>query len=456
MGAIEKAERKETSSLLLLSICVLGIYGSFLTWGVLQERISTTPYPPDSAIFRSSLILNTAQSACAAFFAYLYLLLRPPPTSTWRVFASKKLTWNYALVALCSSLASPFGYASLKHIDYPTLILGKSCKLLPVMALHLTLYRRRFPLHKYLVVALVTSGVLAFTHFSPTRSAGKGASSSSTYGLGLLAVNLLLDGLTNSTQDHIFRENRGLTGAQMMCGMNTFSTLLTLTYLTLTHLTHPYLPLLTSHFPILTPYLSSSPGSPSPLEIGVDFIRSHPTIIKDLALFSLCGAIGQLFIFYTLSTFGSLVLVTVTLTRKMLTMLLSVVYFGHSLSTGQWGGVALVFGGVGLEAFVKKIEGRKSLSNTPGAKVEKPKTVFDDATPNGSGVSTPTNTTSSGSTSSGDENEGQVKKRSLRSRASLAPPETPGRTLRSGRTVPIVEGSQSPRKRSLRSASPLN
>ncbi|BFZ63826.1 UDP-galactose transporter [Saitoella coloradoensis] len=450
-----KLERKETSSLLLLSICVLGIYGSFLTWGVLQERISTTPYAPDSAIFRSPLILNTAQSTCAALFAYLYLLIRPPPTPTWRVFASKKLTWNYALVAFCSSLASPFGYASLKHIDYPTLILGKSCKLLPVMALHLTLYRRRFPLHKYLVVALVTSGVLAFTHFSPSRSSSKGASSSSAYGLGLLAVNLLLDGLTNSTQDHIFRENKGLTGAQMMCGMNALSTLLTLTYSGLTHVTHPYLPLISSHLTVLAPYISSS-TSASALETGIDFVRTHPTITRDIALFSLCGAIGQLFIFYTLSTFGSLVLVTVTLTRKMLTMLLSVLYFGHSLSGGQWGGVALVFGGVGLEAFVKKIEGRRSLAKTAGTKVEKPKTVFDEATPNDSGVNTPTKTSGSSNTSSGDEIEGQVRKRSLRSRASLAPPETPGRTLRSGKIVPIVEGSVSPRKRSLRSASPMN
>lgn len=53
---------------------------------------------------------------------------------------------------------------------------------------------------------------------------------------------------------------------------------------------------------------------------------------------------------YTLSRFGSLTLVTVTVTRKMVSMILSVFAFGHSLSPMQWAGVGLVFGGVGAEA----------------------------------------------------------------------------------------------------------
>lgn len=60
----------------------------------------------------------------------------------------------------------------------------------------------------------------------------------------------------------------------------------------------------------------------------------------------------------TLSTFGSLLLVTVTVTRKMLTMILSVFWFGHSLSGMQWLGVGLVFGGIGMEAELSKREKR--------------------------------------------------------------------------------------------------
>lgn len=37
----------------------------------------------------------------------------------------------------------------------------------------------------------------------------------------------------------------------------------------------------------------------------------------------------------------------------MLTMMLSVVAYGHSLTEMQWLGVGLVFGGIGVEARIK-------------------------------------------------------------------------------------------------------
>lgn len=61
-------------------------------------------------------------------------------------------------------------------------------------------------------------------------------------------------------------------------------------------------------------------------------------------------------IVYTLSTFSSLLLVTITVTRKMLTMILSVVWFGHKLGGKQWAGVGLVFGGIGAEAIIARRE----------------------------------------------------------------------------------------------------
>ena len=55
---------------------------------------------------------------------------------------------------------------------------------------------------------------------------------------------------------------------------------------------------------------------------------------------------------HTLSTFSSVLLVTVTVTRKMVTMMLSVFAFGHRLSQMQYLGVGLVFGGISVEAAI--------------------------------------------------------------------------------------------------------
>ena len=64
----------------------------------------------------------------------------------------------------------------------------------------------------------------------------------------------------------------------------------------------------------------------------------------------------HLHLVHTLSTFSSVLLVTVTVTRKMFTMILSVVAFGHRLSEMQWLGVGLVFGGIGVEAGIARRE----------------------------------------------------------------------------------------------------
>ena len=45
---------------------------------------------------------------------------------------------------------------------------------------------------------------------------------------------------------------------------------------------------------------------------------------------------------------------TITLTRKLFTMLLSVVVYNHKLTPGQWLGAGVVFAGISVEAWVKR------------------------------------------------------------------------------------------------------
>lgn len=74
---------------------------------------------------------------------------------------------------------------------------------------------------------------------------------------------------------------------------------------------------------------------------------------------------------YTLSTFSSVLLVTVNVTRKMFTMILSVVAFGHRLTQMQWLGVGLVFGGIGVEALIaRKDKIAKEKSKNGGKKTQ--------------------------------------------------------------------------------------
>ncbi|KAG4424949.1 hypothetical protein IFR04_001920 [Cadophora malorum] len=349
---------KEAGALQFL-IAVGGIYGSFLTWALLQERLTTTPYGPTSSpeLFKFPVFLNTVQSLFAALVGYIYLRYDTKGSATAPIFPNRRIIIPLFLVAVTSSLASPFGYASLAHIDYITFILAKSCKLLPVMFLHITLFQRRYPLYKYLVVLAVTSGVAVFTlhagsgkaHSKPSKAAIN-PDRNSTWGLLLLGINLLFDGLTNTTQDYIFQTFQPYKGPQMMCANNIMSTLLTFSYLALS----PYL-VHTGVGEYLGMDLAAGGGG-GEFKAALGFMARHPGVWYDVLGFAICGAVGQVFIFYTLSTFSSLLLVTITVTRKMLTMILSVVWFGHTLGGKQWMGVGLVFGGIGAEGLITRRE----------------------------------------------------------------------------------------------------
>jgi UDP-galactose transporter B1 len=150
----------------------------------------------------------------------------------------------------------------------------------------------------------------------------------SLFGIALLTMNLVMDGTINSTQDQIFKKVK-IKGTSMMFYMNLFS------------------------FGIMSLFLIINPYS-SELYDAIDFCYADPTVILDILLFSLAGSVGQCFIFLTLQLFGSLVLVTVTVTRKMFSIILSVFWFGHALSLGQWGSVGLVFIAIVFEALGKK------------------------------------------------------------------------------------------------------
>lgn len=271
------------------------IRSSSLTWGVLQERITTTNYGTDShrEVFKYPVVMNTVQSIFAALLGYLYTVATRKTSQDLPIFPSKRIIWPLSLVAVTAAMASPFGYASLQHVDYITFILAKSCKLLPVMFLHVTLYRKKYPFYKYGVVALVTSGVAIFTVYqSGGSSKKKGAEASSLYGLILLGINLLFDGFTNSTQDDIYARFRPYTGQQMMCALNFMSTFLTICYLFLS----PYL----AHSK-LGGYFGIDQKSAGELQDALAFVQRHPTVGWDILGFAACGAMGQVFICPSLS-----------------------------------------------------------------------------------------------------------------------------------------------------------
>ncbi|KAI3655782.1 hypothetical protein MP638_005261 [Amoeboaphelidium occidentale] len=150
----------------------------------------------------------------------------------------------------------------------------------------------------------------------------------------------------------------------MMFFMNLCSSILMGVYLTLVL---PSLSVLSEVLPISV----SSKDAAYELWNALDFLKVHPDALVDVLMFSVAGALGQCFIFYVLAKFESRVLVTINVTRKMMTIMLSVIWFGHSLNMLQYFSVSLVF----IAIFIEGFYGGKSKGKDKKEKVEEDEVV---------------------------------------------------------------------------------
>ena len=150
------------------------------------------------------------------------------------------------------------------------------------------------------------------------------------FGMGLLLLSLILDGFTGSNQHNFDREFQ-LSSHDLMFGMNAVSFAYLLVALPIT----------------------------GELQRGLTFLASHPDMQMDVLLFAISSALGQHFIFETITGPGPLACTTITTTRKFFTILISVfMYSDNRLDLEQWAGVLLVFLGLGAELWAKLNERR--------------------------------------------------------------------------------------------------
>ncbi|AGO13010.1 AaceriAFL154Cp [[Ashbya] aceris (nom. inval.)] len=317
---------------LKLFIAVCGIYATFLTWSLAQEPLTTSVWPNSAARFSHSSFIVLCQALTAAVVGLFYLKAQ---RSDYGVREFMRRHWtDVAGISLTQALSAPAANHSLQYVDYVGYMLAKSCKLLPIMLVHVLVYRTPIGRDKALVGVLVSGGVALFTLGGGDRKQGE----ASLYGLGMLMVSLFLDGLTNASQDRLLRRpaSKKITGAHLMVALNAAIVLWNLAYLVL---------------------LDRSQWQGSLQQLHAD-----PAILTYLLTYCACGALGQCFVFFTLEHYSSLVLATVTVTRKMVSMLLSIVVYGHSVRLVQWLGILVVFGGITWET-VKK--GQRSSVQKP-------------------------------------------------------------------------------------------
>jgi solute carrier family 35 (UDP-galactose transporter), member B1 len=84
--------------------------------------------------------------------------------------------------------------------------------------------------------------------------------------------------------------------------------------------------------------------------------RGQHVVFWNLLMINLVVGVGQIFIFLTIQLYSSMIVTTITTTRKFLTIILSVWTFGHRFTILQWAAIVLVFAGLYLVILVQRKE----------------------------------------------------------------------------------------------------
>ena len=79
----------------------------------------------------------------------------------------------YAICSFSYLTAMVTSNKALMWVNYPTQVVGKSCKPIPVMVLGVLIGRKRYPALKYLFVLLIVAGVAMFMYKDDKASASK-------------------------------------------------------------------------------------------------------------------------------------------------------------------------------------------------------------------------------------------------------------------------------------------
>ena len=137
----------------------------------------------------------------------------------------KKDTTRSSYYAICSFtylLVMVTSNKALSWVNYPTQVVGKSCKPIPVMILGVLVGKKRYPLLKYLFTLMIVMGVALFMYKDKADKASGGSDSLIGVGEVLLLVSLTCDGLTGAVQERMKLEHQTKSG-HMMMAMNKWS-----------------------------------------------------------------------------------------------------------------------------------------------------------------------------------------------------------------------------------------
>lgn len=219
---------------------------------------------------------------------------------------------TYGLISLLTVSTMSLSHISVAYLNYPTKVMFKCCKLIPVMIGGVLIQGRKYNFIDVLAMLCMCLGLTFFVLADNSASPNFNST-----GIILISLALISDGIIANVQERAMKQHSGNNSEIIL-----YSYSIGCIY-------------------ILVGLIIS--GS---LLSAYEFCKNHPVETYGYAgIYSLFGYFGVKSVLSLIGNFGALIAVTVTTCRKAITIILSFTFF-HKPFTPQyvWSGLTVLLG----------------------------------------------------------------------------------------------------------------
>ena len=299
--------------------CAFGTLIFLLVQASLQEKIMTTKYSDSNGIFSSfknSQFLVFFNRMISFIFAFAYISMNNVPKQNAPLY-------KYSFSSLSNILSSWCQYEALRFVSFPTQVMAKSYKSIPVMLFGWIVNRKKYKIQDYVFVFVMSLGMMIFLMGNIDHE--KESSKTTLIGSILLLGYIVSDSFTSNWQKRLMEEY-GTGHVTTMYNENMVACILTI------------VPLM--HQGNLTS--------------GLSFMLQFKRFAFDCIVLSICSALGKHFIYKTLEEFDPLTLSIIMAMKQMLSVIFSYWKYGHEITFDSGLGLSIVFLALIIKAIHKK------------------------------------------------------------------------------------------------------
>ena len=299
----------ERSRYIKLCVSSVGVYACYLAYGQVQEEIFRYR-GPNQERFQQVWFLQVTECACNIIAGIIGRKVcggrRPSKFSPFFYSGASQV---FAKVLTNMSLAA--------GLSYPVCTLAKSAKVVPVMLGQSIIGRSKFQPREYLFAGLVVLGTCMLSMGKPTDDA---PSLSTPAGVMFIFLSLVLDGVTGAFQKGITTQAFGKQPT-----------------------TYDFLLFTNIAMVIVALSISVAIGD---FARGWEFCVRHPRLQYMTIQLCILSALGQSCIYFIIANFDPVVCATVTTTRKIVSVLWSLVARRYAISSQGCVGLTLAVLGI--------------------------------------------------------------------------------------------------------------